>query len=98
MPNRLRLSRITRLKVSAGFRLQSKRSFVRSEPFCETELHLKIRERSVVVYGSARVRGKLHFGNALLAIAMHRHRSEEHTSELQSRLHLVCRLLLEKNK
>src|SRR2546422_4657646 len=26
------------------------------------------------------------------------HRSEEHTSELQSRLHLVCRLLLEKKK
>src|SRR2546429_5170377 len=25
-------------------------------------------------------------------------RSEEHTSELQSRLHLVCRLLLEKKK
>src|SRR2546422_6121304 len=31
-------------------------------------------------------------GEALL------HRSEEHTSELQSRLHLVCRLLLEKKK
>src|SRR2546422_5999306 len=30
---------------------------------------------------------------------VHRHeRSEEHTSELQSRLHLVCRLLLEKKK
>src|SRR5687768_18264693 len=28
----------------------------------------------------------------------HRPRSEEHTSELQSRLHLVCRLLLEKKK
>src|SRR2546422_1563173 len=28
----------------------------------------------------------------------HRVRSEEHTSELQSRLHLVCRLLLEKKK
>src|SRR2546429_7877109 len=27
-----------------------------------------------------------------------RERSEEHTSELQSRLHLVCRLLLEKKK
>ena len=26
------------------------------------------------------------------------HRSEEHTSELQSRLHLVCRLQLEKKK
>src|SRR3989304_2930446 len=29
---------------------------------------------------------------------MKRKRSEEHTSELQSRLHLVCRLLLEKKK
>src|SRR2546422_1825385 len=29
---------------------------------------------------------------------MGRSRSEEHTSELQSRLHLVCRLLLEKKK
>src|SRR2546422_6336674 len=28
----------------------------------------------------------------------HATRSEEHTSELQSRLHLVCRLLLEKKK
>src|SRR2546422_7387871 len=28
----------------------------------------------------------------------HPGRSEEHTSELQSRLHLVCRLLLEKKK
>src|SRR5205809_4085244 len=30
--------------------------------------------------------------------AFHGIRSEEHTSELQSRLHLVCRLLLEKKK
>src|SRR5687768_17823895 len=29
-------------------------------------------------------------------LAPQRSRSEEHTSELQSRLHLVCRLLLEK--
>src|SRR5205809_1811867 len=33
------------------------------------------------------------FGGRLKAM-----RSEEHTSELQSRLHLVCRLLLEKKK
>src|SRR3989449_6654418 len=32
------------------------------------------------------------------ARAHRRSRSEEHTSELQSRLHLVCRLLLEKKK
>src|SRR5256884_6310830 len=30
--------------------------------------------------------------------ARYKKRSEEHTSELQSRLHLVCRLLLEKKK
>src|SRR2546422_3570017 len=33
-----------------------------------------------------------------LLIHAARTRSEEHTSELQSRLHLVCRLLLEKKK
>src|SRR2546429_4538576 len=41
----------------------------------------------------ARIDGKL------VALTKHRltpERSEEHTSELQSRLHLVCRLLLEK--
>src|SRR5687768_18123924 len=31
-------------------------------------------------------------------VALRASRSEEHTSELQSRLHLVCRLLLEKKK
>src|SRR2546422_4820203 len=34
----------------------------------------------------------------LSAAKPHGYRSEEHTSELQSRLHLVCRLLLEKKK
>src|SRR2546429_6186799 len=37
------------------------------------------------------------FGRSVRARSNPR-RSEEHTSELQSRLHLVCRLLLEKNK
>src|SRR2546422_7439433 len=43
-------------------------------------------------------------GTVELTIALHHvfntphDRSEEHTSELQSRLHLVCRLLLEKKK
>src|SRR2546422_5852778 len=32
------------------------------------------------------------------AFMLFHRRSEEHTSELQSRLHLVCRLLLEKKK
>src|SRR2546429_3927426 len=33
-----------------------------------------------------------------LKVGTYEVRSEEHTSELQSRLHLVCRLLLEKKK
>src|SRR2546429_4469281 len=37
-------------------------------------------------------------GPCQLNIAFRLIRSEEHTSELQSRLHLVCRLLLEKKK
>src|SRR2546429_1929275 len=42
----------------------------------------------------------LPFGERLLSGGDSRgaKRSEEHTSELQSRLHLVCRLLLEKKK
>src|SRR6266481_6819328 len=40
--------------------------------------------------------GFLHAGHALRDCL--RSRSEEHTSELQSQFHLVCRLLLEKKK
>src|SRR2546429_5254233 len=43
--------------------------------------------------GHSRSRRKSHCGKR-----GNRRRSEEHTSELQSRLHLVCRLLLEKKK
>src|SRR2546422_7507375 len=37
-------------------------------------------------------------GSAVSRRTVMNNRSEEHTSELQSRLHLVCRLLLEKKK
>src|SRR2546422_5117330 len=40
----------------------------------------------------------VHLNAALVAQRDSALRSEEHTSELQSRLHLVCRLLLEKKK
>src|SRR5690348_18021169 len=44
--------------------------------------------------------GQLYFGAIFAAAAgLYLHsRSEEHTSELQSPVHLVCRLLLEKKK
>src|SRR2546429_1091456 len=45
---------------------------------------------SAELCGQAAGRGELPLSGA--------NRSEEHTSELQSRLHIVCRLLLEKKK
>src|SRR5579863_10713002 len=41
---------------------------------------------------------RLHADRPWHSAASHRWRSEEHTSELQSPVHLVCRLLLEKKK
>src|SRR5687768_18071475 len=52
--------------------------------------------------GSAQVQSDLVNSSKFIDIPhqiwAYRPRSEEHTSELQSRLHLVCRLLLEKKK
>src|SRR2546429_3034122 len=61
------------------------------------------RSRLASVSGRSLSRGRI--GNSItypdfvdLRKARSFERSEEHTSELQSRLHLVCRLLLEKKK
>src|SRR2546422_5870324 len=56
----------------------------RSQPGRELAHHLHPLEAGVMLQEEERV--------------VHHGRSEEHTSELQSRLHLVCRLLLEKKK
>src|SRR5438067_7300430 len=47
---------------------------------------------------ATRSRAKLHRGWLVQGSPGMRRRSEEHTSELQSRFDLVCRLLLEKKK
>src|SRR2546429_3881698 len=57
------------------------------------DLHVLLREQLRLV-GQLGV-GLLQLGLLRLQLASEL-RSEEHTSELQSRLHLVCRLLLEK--
>src|SRR2546429_6425526 len=57
--------------------------------------------RSKIVLAIATVEDVMQFGALAIATgvgASASARSEEHTSELQSRLHLVCRLLLEKKK
>src|SRR5256884_613156 len=60
-----------------------------------------IAEEAAALHAAAQCPEK--FGTLVLAgnqlgLQIHESRSEEHTSELQSRLHLVCRLLLEKKK
>ena len=57
--------------------------------------------RTVSGFGSYASRGEPDVSNVLIEDENGNdncYRSEEHTSELQSRLHLVCRLLLEKKK
>src|SRR3989449_1844275 len=65
-------------------------------------LLIAIREKPWrTAFGQGWLAGLVYFGGILSWVinAMHQYgRSEEHTSELQSRLHLVCRLLLEKKK
>src|SRR2546422_5616238 len=57
------------------------------------------RERLNLPWRYHRRRRSISFPPIFTSIShMGRKRSEEHTSELQSRLHLVCRLLLEKKK
>src|SRR5437660_5815509 len=60
----------------------------RSEPRPETKLMLQL----------LRLMFPYMLLACLAAVLKHQARSEEHTSELQSRGHLVCRLLLEKKK
>src|SRR2546421_1254042 len=51
-----------------------------------------------ITYESSDAQGAANFANTLVSEFMDLSRSEEHTSELQSRSDIVCRLLLEKKK
>src|SRR2546429_2131931 len=64
----------------------------RSTLFPYTTLFRSLRVRTVGHGNGLRDYGENHHDATIVG------RSEEHTSELQSRLHLVCRLLLEKKK
>src|SRR2546422_3257513 len=83
-----------------GSRAQSGRERRRDEPVQQ----LEARDLPVVLAHVAHgqkanpARTYTRVPSTLRAAATLTVRSEEHTSELQSRLHLVCRLLLEKKK
>src|SRR2546422_5656457 len=62
-------------------------------PYTTLFRSVEIDHCEVLVLGNAPSASVLVIGHDVM-----QDRSEEHTSELQSRLHLVCRLLLEKKK
>src|SRR5687768_18357593 len=64
---------------------------IQAGAFQESDIHAEIGE---IILGSKAGRGSEDEITFFKSVG----RSEEHTSELQSRLHLVCRLLLEKKK
>src|SRR2546429_6893544 len=66
----------------------------RSTLFPYTTLFRSVEVRRSTHHGHPQIRSDADCDHVL----RHLPRSEEHTSELQSRLHLVCRLLLEKKK
>src|SRR5260370_4522591 len=73
----------------------------RSPLFPYTTLFRSARRRLPAAVDARRARGRRRAAALLVGgeqARLARHRSEEHTSELQSHLNLVCRLLLEKKK
>src|SRR2546422_2593965 len=89
--------RSTLFPYTTLFRSQVER--LKKEPVTDEELQ---RAKNQIEASFVFREDSVHSRASLLArfevIGGYAQRSEEHTSELQSRLHLVCRLLLEKKK
>src|SRR5205809_5654112 len=90
-PVRQSSNRCNRTPLSISSRLRSATD--KRPKFWET-----ISPCSVILIPPCTVPGGSAVGARAIAAPPPGTRSEEHTSELQSRLHLVCRLLLEKKK
>src|SRR2546429_2393239 len=71
---------------------------VRPEVSCSAGKILCVSSVHEVIPWAGHVNYAASKGGVMLMMKSLAQRSEEHTSELQSRLHLVCRLLLEKKK
>src|SRR3712207_8489303 len=73
-------------------------AFVAHLPHQSGEERLVVGESTVLKSSLEELLGSLQPSLLLLSDSLSDFRSEEHTSELQSRQYLVCRLLLEKKK
>src|SRR5256884_3395390 len=94
------LSEVTELTGGRSFSVED----INELPDIAAKIGMELRNQYVLGYRPSnkshdarwrKIKIKLHAPKGLPPLTA---RSEEHTSELQSRLHLVCRLLLEKKK
>src|SRR5262245_65025807 len=92
---RRRPPRSTLFPYTTLFRSDRARADRRRAPLLRSR---RAREPRAALAARARRGGRRQRGRAGAAGRLPRARSEEHTSELQSLRHLVCRLLLEKKK
>src|SRR2546429_5468266 len=67
-------------------------------PVCKAAFPSRSWTNSPILWPTSASRARASHPPQIATLLSDLHRSEEHTSELQSRLHLVCRLLLEKKK
>src|SRR5437899_5283595 len=94
-------------QIAAGYLQRKGLALIETHYRCRWgEIDLILRDRDTVVFTEVRLRRSKDFGGAAYSVDARKQariiatarRSEEHTSELQSLRHLVCRLLLEKKK
>src|SRR5258708_553871 len=84
--------------VRGAYEYQGQKCSAASRAYVPANLWPQVRERVIDMLGTIKVGDVADFRNFMGAVIDKRARSEEHTSELQSPDHLVCRLLLEKKK
>src|SRR2546429_6472854 len=87
--------RSTLFPYTTLFRSSPKKKGKKAVPYEGADRSVVITDAGSPIRGSVQVRN---LRAQVIAKTGFETRSEEHTSELQSRLHLVCRLLLEKTK
>src|SRR5690554_3498661 len=86
------------LQVNSNLEIQARKVFIATNGFAKQFLNQNIKPARAQVLitkpiPNLKLKGTFHLNRGYYYF---RNRSEEHTSELQSRPHLVCRLLLEK--
>src|SRR5690625_6585805 len=86
--------KLRKKEIISGGSLQMK--FIDNKGITDPSINLALEEYVLQNFGEKDTYLLFYINEPSIIIGRNQNRSEEHTSELQSRGHLVCRLLLEK--